>query len=156
MNGQEIISTSAYPASGAALPSATATESQLSVRHISTTQIIIVSTVVPTVGLAILVLCFVVIRRYRKKRGQATLMKQTDMTSDTQLYVDRKAELGDEERRIYEMNAESLKYELEGEDKVFEIPSHRESGPVLASLKGTHEMVGTEHAQELEVPGVCL
>ncbi len=83
-------------------------------------------------------------------------MKQTDMTSNTQLYIDRKAELGDEERRIHEMNAESLKYELEGEDKVFEIPSHRESGPVLASLQETHEMGGTEHAQELEVPDVRL
>ena len=83
-------------------------------------------------------------------------MKQTDMTSDTQLYMDRKAEMGGEERRRHEMHAESLKYELEGEDRVFEIPSHRESGAVLSSLPETHEMGGTDHAQELEVPGICL
>ena len=153
VNGEKVYPTSAHPVSGAALPSATTTEIQVSVRRISTTQIIIVSTIVPTSVLAILVLCFTVIRRYRKKRGQAAVLNQTDMTSDTQLYIDRKAELEGGERRTHEMNTESPKYELEGEDRIFEVPSHRDSGAVLASLQGTHEMGGTEHSQELEVPG---
>ena len=156
---EEIHPTSASPASGAALPTVTTTTpaGQVSGRRISTTQIIIVSTIVPIIGLAILALCFIVIRRYRKKkRGQAAVLNHTDTTtSDTQMYIDRKAELEDEDRRTHEMNAESPKYELGGEDAVFEVPSHGDAGAVMASLRETHELRGTEHSQELEVPGVC-
>ena len=158
VNGEEIYPTSASPASGAPLPTATTTTAtQVSGRRISATQIIIVSTIVPTVGLAILVFGFTFIRGYRKKkkRGQAAALSQKDTTSNTQLYLDRKAELGDEEHRRHEMNAESLKYELEGRDRIFEVPSVRDSRTVLASLQEIHEMRGTEHSQELEVPGVC-
>ena len=156
VNGEEVYPTSASPASGAPLPTTTTTTaSQVSGRRISTRQIIIVSTIVPTVVLAILVFGFTVIRRYRKKkRGEAAVLSQKDTTSNTQLYLDRKAELGDEEHRTHEMNAESLNYELDGQDRICEIPSDRHSRTVLASLQAIHEMRGTEHSQELEVPGV--
>lgn len=116
------------PVSGAALPSATTTESPVSVRHISTTQIIIVSTIVP-----------------------AVVLNQPNMTSNTQLYVDRKAELEDEERRRHEMDAEIPRYEVEGEGRVLEMPCDRDPGTVLPSLREIHEMRGAEHSQELEI-----
>ena len=75
------------------------------------------------------------------------------MTSNTQLYVDQKAELGDEERRRHEMDAESLKYEVDGEDRIFEMPCDRDSATGPSSLQRLHEMRGAEHSQELDVSG---
>ena len=141
------------PVSGAALPSATTTESPVSVRRISTTQIIIVSKIVPIFGLVLLVLCFILLRRYPKKRNQAVVLNQPNMTSNTQLYVDRKAELEDEERRRHEMDAEIPRYEVEGEGRVLEMPCDRDPGTVLPSLREIHEMRGAEHSQELEISG---
>ena len=140
-------------ATATALDSTTKAESSVSVRHLNTTQIIIVSVIVTTAGLIILLLCFVTIRRYRKERSQATLVKQPDMTSDTQLYVDQKAELEDEERRKYELSSTGIMYEMEGEDRIFEMPSDAGTQTKIASLQGIHEMRGAEHSKELEVPG---
>lgn len=75
------------------------------------------------------------------------------MTSNTQLYVDRKAELEDEERRRHEMDAEIPRYEVEGEGRVLEMPCDRDPGTVLPSLREIHEMRGAEHSQELETSG---
>ena len=76
------------------------------------------------------------------------------MTSNTQLYVDQKAELEDEERRKYELDAGSITYEMKGEDRIFEMPTSNKGTEMrLASLRETHEMRGAEHSQELEVPG---
>ncbi len=138
-------------ATATALPSATATESSVPVQHIHKTQIIIVSVVVPTIGLVTFLLCFIILRRYRKKRRQAAIKNQWDMTSNTQLYVDQKAELEDEERRKFELDAGGITYEMEGEDRIFEMPTTAEMR--LASLRETHEMRGVEHSQELGVPG---
>ena len=148
-----ITSTSPASAKATALDSKTTAESSVSVRHINTTQIIIVSVIVPTAGLMILLLCFVAIRRYRKKRSQTALVKQPDMTSDTQLYVDHKAELEDGERRKHELSGTEVTYEMEGEDRIFEMPSDAGARTNLASVQGIHEMTGAEHSKELEVPG---
>lgn len=150
---QDTRATGPSPVSGAALPSATTTESPVSVRHISTTQIIIVSTIVPIFGLVLLVLCFILLRRYPKKRNQAVVLNQPNMTSNTQLYVDRKAELENEERRRHEMDTEIPRYEVEGEGRVLEMPCDRDPGTVLPSLREIHEMRGAEHSQELEISG---
>ena len=131
----------------------TPVESSLSTPHTHTTQIIIVSVVVPTVGLILLLLCFLGIRRHRGKRSQLVLMSQPNTTSDTQLYVDRKAELENEERRKYELDATGKTYEMEGEDKISEMPSGGDAEMRLASFRETHELRGVEHSQELEVPG---
>ena len=69
------------------------------------------------------------------------LISQPNTPTDTQLYVDRKAELEDEERRKYELDATGKTYEMEAEDRR------------LASFQETHELRGVEHSQELEVPG---
>ena len=73
--------------------------------------------------------------------------------SNTQLYVDRKAELEDEERRKHELNATGIMYEMEGEDRIIEMPSGGDTETRLASFRETHELRGVEHSQELEVPG---
>ena len=75
------------------------------------------------------------------------------MTSNTQLYVDQKAELEAEERRKHELEAYSIRYEVEGEDSFFEMPGDGNSRMGLASFNQTHELRGTEHSKELEVPG---
>ncbi len=76
------------------------------------------------------------------------------MTSNTQLYVDQKAELEDEERRKFELDAGGITYEMEGEKTIFEMPSSDKGTEMrLGPLRGTHEMGGVEHSQELEVPG---
>ena len=80
-------------------------------------------------------------------------MSQPNSTADTQLYVDPKAELEDEERRKYELDTTSTAYEMEGEDKILEMSSGGDSEIRLASFRETHELRGVEHSQELEVPG---
>ena len=153
-----IASENTLPTSARATVSSTTTPaaSSLSAPHPHTTQIIIVSVVVPIIGLILLLLCFLGIRRHRKKRSQLVLMSQPDTTADAQLYVDRKAELEDEERRKYELDATGKRYEMEGEDRILEMSSGGDSEMRLASLRETHELGGVEHSQELEVPGVTL
>lgn len=148
-----VTSSSSASATATALDSTTRAKGSVSVRRINTTQIIIVSVTVTTAGLMILLFCFVAIRRYRKKRNQATLVKQPDMTSDTQPYLDQKAELEDEERRKHELSSRGIMYEMEGENRIFEMPSDAGTRTKLTSLQGIHEMRGAEHSKELEVPG---
>lgn len=146
-------SSSSALATATALDSTTKAKSSVSVRRINTTQMIIVSVTVTTAGLIILLFCFVAIRRYRKKRSQATLVKQPDMTSDTQPYLDQKAELEDEERRKHELSSTGIMYEMEGENRIFEMPSDAGTRTKSTSLQRIHEMRGAEHSKELEVPG---
>lgn len=141
-------SASTTPAESSAVALPLATEG-----HVHSTHIIIVSVVVPTAGLMILLLCFIVIRRYRKKRSQAVFTNEPDKTSNTQLYVDQKAELEDEERRRHELDAGGTTYEMEGEDRRFEMPGDGNTQLRLASSNKTQELRGAEHSKELEVPG---
>ena len=141
------------PALATVSSTATPAGSSLSAPHPHSTQIVIVSVVVPIVGLILLLLCFLGIRRHRKKRRQLVLMSQPNTTVDTQLYVDRKAELEDEERRKYELDATGKTYEMEGEDRILEMSSGGDTEMRLASFRETHELRGVEHSQELEVPG---
>ena len=146
-----------YLASATASATASSTtrsaKSSVSVQHVHTTQIIVVSVITPIAGLMVFLLCFIAIRRYRKKRSQAVIISQLDTTTDTQLYVDRKAELEDEERRKYELDAAGISYEMEGEDRIFEMPSGGDPDMRLASSQETQELRGVEHSRELEVPG---
>lgn len=125
-------------------PTPTSAESSVPVKHNHTTQITIVSVVLPTAGLMILLLCFIAIRRHRKKRSQAVAMSQPDIITDTQLYVDRKAELEDEERRKHGLDGVGISYEMEGEDRVFEIPSGRDVETSLESIRETQALRGVE------------
>lgn len=143
---------SATPAA-TALSSASPPKGLVPVRGAHSTQIIIISVLVPVAGLMILLLCFIVIRRYRKKRSQAGLTDQSEMTSNVQLYVDQKAELEDENRRRHELEAGVIRHEVEGEDKIFEMPGNGNSRTGLVSSNQTQELGGAEHSKELEVPG---
>ena len=79
-------------------------------------------------------------------------MSQPNTTTDTQLCFDQKAELEDEERRKHELDATGKTYEMEGEDKISEMPSGGNAEMRLASFRETHELRGVEHSQELEAP----
>ena len=79
-------------------------------------------------------------------------MSQPNTTTDTQIYGDRKAELEDEERRKYELDATGKMNEMEGEDRILEMSSCGDTEIRLASFRETHELRGVEHSQELEVP----
>ena len=73
-------------------------------------------------------------------------------TSDVQLYVDQKAELEDEERRRHELDASGIAYEMEGEDRIFEMPGDGDTEIRTAQSDRTQELRGAEHSKELEVP----
>ncbi len=75
------------------------------------------------------------------------------MASNVQLYVDRKAELEDQERKRHELDTEGIRYEMDGEGTIFEISGDENTRIGLASFNRSHELRGTEHSQELEVPG---
>lgn len=135
-----------------ALPSAIPTEDSVPVRRVYSKKIIISSVLVPTMGLMIFLLCFIIIRRYRRKRGQAAFTNH-QTTSNRQLYVDQKAELEDEARRKHELEAGGVTYEMEGEDVIFEMPTDGNMRMGLASSNRTHELRGAECSEELEVPG---
>ena len=151
--GLSRVSENTLPAPATASSMATLAASSLSVPHPHTTQIIIISVVVTTVGLILLLLGCLGIRRHRKQRSQLVPTSQPNPTTDTQLYVDQKAELEDEERRKYELDATGKTYEMEGEDRIFEMSSGGDAEMRLASFRETHELRGDEHSQELETPG---
>lgn len=121
---------------------------------VGTRQIIILSSVLSTVGIIILLLSFILIRRYRKKkRSQAADPNHPKSSSYTQLYVDQKAELENDERKRHELEAGGIVHEMEGEDAVFEVPGDGNSRNQSASSHSPRELRGPDHAQELEVPG---
>lgn len=75
------------------------------------------------------------------------------MASNTQLYVDRKAELEHEERKKYELDAEGTLNEMDGVDTIFEMAGDGNTHMVSPSLNKPQELRGAEHSKELEVPG---
>ena len=153
------VSTTAAPSIttvGSSSPAASAaalTASSTSGHQGHQARIIILSVVLPTVGLVILLLCVIVIRRYRKKRSYAASTVHPETTSETRIYLDQKAELEDEERRRHELEGGGKVYEVDGQDTIFEMPGNNNSRMQLASSHRTHELRGPDHTQELEVPG---
>ena len=117
------------------------------------TRTITLSVVLPTLGFMILLLCFVIIRRYRKKRRHSALAVDPKTISDTQLYLDQKAELEDDQRRRHELEAGRTMHEMDGQDTMFEMTGDNNSRMQLALSHRTHELRGPDHTQELEVPG---
>ena len=90
---------------------------------------------------------FCIIRRRRRRKEEATTAVQDvgeDEVDETQMYLQRKVELNDNQRR-HEMEAVDIRYELEGEDIIHEISGEEEQTP-----SGRQELRGEEHAQELE------
>ena len=67
--------------------------------------------------------------------------------------MDQKAELEDEERRKHELEAAGIRYEMEGEDKIFEMLGDGNAMAGTAPSDNKQELRGAEHSRELEVPG---
>ena len=164
----QVASATALP-SAAALSSTTVVSSATSIvtavhdRHVRTKKTIIVSIVVPLAVLIGVFLCFIGIVRHRKRkpsqadgkdqRSEADGKDKRSLTSHSQIYVDRKAELEDEQRRRHELDASGVSYEVDGEDRIFEMSTgDRDLGTRSVSMREMQELTGVEHWQELEVP----
>ena len=151
--GSEAVIPAAATSAGSSTTSAgNSTASSTPGRRVHSPQLIILSVVLPTVGIIVLLICFIIVRRYRRKRSQTATSDHPETISNTQLYVDQKAELEDDKRGRYELEAVRKTHEMDGEDTVFEIPGNRNSRMQLPSSHGTHELRGPDHSQELEVP----
>lgn len=85
-------------------------------------------------------------RKYRKRDPDGDPVPHPE---DTQPYLQQKAELEDEQRRIHELDARERRYEIEGDSSRHELAVREE--PYRASSR--QELRGSEHCQELEVTG---
>lgn len=66
--------------------------------------------------------------------------------------MQQKGELEAEERRKYELESQTLGYELDGESRALELPL-TESGTRAPIPSSRQELTGDESARELETPG---
>ena len=153
--------------------SAEVSSSQVSGSEVSAlAEVIIAIGVIPIeIVIAVIVLGIhrLVNRRQRHSPAPRTSIEQSRQNSLP--YLQPKAELEDEQRRRHELHAENFTYELNGEGEIFQMPDGTESlvlpvqrrqgrqeMPEGNSMSGelplheTHEVMGDEHAQELESP----
>ncbi len=72
------------------------------------------------------------------------------VSEDGQLYFQRKAELGAEEKKKYELEAEERRYELSGESGVHEILEENSDG--ISPFCVRQELTDNDHVRELEAP----
>lgn len=91
------------------------------------------------------VLALLLWRKYRKKQVAATSTEKDDNTADnSQLYMQQKAELEDEDRSRHELGAQEKISEMDG-DMIHEMPvASRGQG-----LGQTQELRGEEFSKEL-------
>ena len=107
---------------------------------------IAVGVVVPIAVIASLRAILISWRRYRTRK-QAQSDNNTTLPEDAQPYLQQKPELGAEERRTYEMEAQEVRYEMQGKDDIHEIGPEGDTG-----ISRRQELQGPEHSKELEVP----
>lgn len=106
---------------------------------------------VPATILAIVTLLIIIWRRRRRRKAFREHTAADDQkVNEHQPYLQRKAELEDEERRKHEFEARERRFELEGETELSEIPAGRD-GPWLPP-PFTQELRGEEHAKEMDAP----
>ena len=135
-------------------------------------QIIIAIGVIPVELLIITAVLGIHMLMHRKpSRPSQSRAVRTKSRRDSLPYLQPKAELEDEQRRRYELHSERIARELDGEDRIFQMPD--ETGRLClpsqgrhgryempadnhvsweTSLRGMPELMGDEHAQELEGP----
>ena len=109
---------------------------------------IAVGLVVPVAVIASLLVTLISWRRYRTRR-QAETNNNTKLPEDAQPYLQQKPELGAEERRTYEREAQEVRYEMQGEDTIHELGPEGD----IRGISRRQELQGPEHSKELEVPG---
>ncbi|CAD6569695.1 MAG: hypothetical protein ASARMPREDX12_006344 [Alectoria sarmentosa] len=91
------------------------------------------------------VLAFLWWRKYRKKQVAAISTGKDDNTADnSQLYMQQKAELEDEDRRKHELDAQEKIFEMDG-DMIHEMPVASRG----QRLGQTQELRGEEFSKEL-------
>lgn len=99
----------------------------------------------------------------KTSRGPQAEANGTNLRRDSLPYLQPKAELEDEQRRRHELHGERIVRELDGEDKIFQMPDETGRQRIYemletdhvsreTTLSGRHEVMGDEHAQELECP----
>lgn len=96
-----------------------------------------------TIGLSTLY----IIRRRRRRKEEAAISSQDvgkDEGGNPQLYFQQKVELDDEQRR-HDMEAVEIRYEMEGEDEIHELPVEERQ-----RRSGRQELRGEEHAREID------
>ena len=93
-----------------------------------------------------------IIRKRRGKKEEAIASNQNtgqdEGNNDAQPYFQQKGEL-DDEQRIHEMDAVEPRYEMEGDDRIHEIPVEERHRRSLRQ-----ELRGEEHARELSTSQV--
>lgn len=107
---------------------------------------------VPIVLILFGLLVLYVWRNFRKKPDSVALDQTANpfsVAKDGQPYLQQKAELEDEARRKYELEAPARMYELSGDDTLHEISAVREDHPFSYRTEVRQELRGKEHAQEL-------
>lgn len=106
----------------------------------------------PIFLLAVIAVGFYFCRRYRKKVA-AMAEQRTRSVSDIEAEIDTysaraffqsKAELVDEERSIYELEAKERRYEIEKTELLAGERDHK--------IQNLQELGGEEHSKELEAP----
>ena len=94
--------------------------------------------------------------RYRRTLG-AMIMQRTKSLPEAereadarsgQAYLQQKAELGDEESRLYELPAKDKIPETGADDQRYELPGSEMS----EEIETVQELRGEEHSKELEAP----
>ena len=133
-----------------ATPSSTSSSLSSSTSSTETKKLIIglvVAIVVPVILIALSLVYYIRRRRQRKKRAPTPSQDVGKREGeDAQLYFQQKVELDDEQRR-HEMEAVEIRYEMEGEDEIREMPVEGRQGQVEGVRQ---ELRGAEHARELD------
>ena len=84
----------------------------------------VVAIVVSVILVTIFLSSFCIFRRRRRRKEETAASNRSagrDEGNDTQLYFQQKVELHDEQRR-HEKEALELRHEMEGEDRIYEMP----------------------------------
>ena len=102
---------------------------------------------VPIAVIASLLLMLTFWRSYQNRK-QIKTDNDTALPQDVQPYLQQKAELEDEERRTYEMEALEVRREMYGEDAIHEIGLERDQ----RRISRLQELKGSKFSKELEVP----
>lgn len=103
---------------------------------------IVILILLVTMGLAY----FCIVRKLRRERDGAAIAHQNTEGEgeNPQLYFQQKAELDDEQRR-HEIEAVEVRYEMDGEDEIHEMPVEERE-----KHWGRQELRGEEHSKELD------
>ena len=110
---------------------------------------------IPAFVVSTLLFAFIFWRRSRSAKDAKTSEEENSFESqvDDRPYLQQKAELEDEERRIHEMDGEGKRYELDGEVRCHEMPIVEKGAGGQRTETTMQELRGEEFAKEMEGRG---